>query len=90
VSENEDIARAIKQAGLTGPVEVANCVVTAVAAGGATDGRAQVTISFAGVSIALPYLYDAYPTPAVNDVVQVLIVNNSPTIQGRVGGFPTY
>lgn len=90
MSVNADIAAAIKQAGLTGPVEMANCTVVNVAPGASTDGLAQVTVSFDGVSIDLPYLTDAYPTPVVGDVVQLLIVNNSPLILGRVGGFPTY
>lgn len=90
MSANEDIAAALKTAGLTGPVEMANCRVLSVAAGASTDGRAQVTVSFDGVSIDLPYLVDAYPTPVVGDVVQLLIVNDSPLILGRVGGFPTY
>lgn len=63
--------------------------VTAVAAGGASDGHAQVTVSVNGSANPAPYL-DTYTSPAVNDVVAVLLVDGSPLILGRRIGTPTF
>lgn len=63
--------------------------VTAVTAGGASDGHAQVTVSVNGSASPAPYL-DTYTSPAVNDVVAVLLVDGSPLILGRRIGTPTF
>lgn len=61
--------------------------VTSVTAGAAADGNAAVTVTIEGNAVPAPYLA-SYTTPTVNDVVSVLLVDNSPLILGKRIGLP--
>lgn len=63
--------------------------VTAVVAGGAADGNAAVTVNVNGSTVVAPYLA-AYSSPTVGHNVEVLLVNGSPLILGRVIGLPSF
>jgi hypothetical protein len=52
-----------------------------------TDGATAVFLNIGGSIVQAPYL-DSLTTPLANQLVRVLIVNNSPTILGRVIGLP--
>lgn len=68
-------------------VAVVDGTVQTVAAGAAVDGRAQVTVLI-GVDLVPCSYYDSY-TPAVGHQVEVLLVDGSPRILGRLVGQPT-
>lgn len=61
-------------------------VVTAVTAGGGTDGQDLVTVNYLGSIQKLPHL-DTY-TPVIGHVVALARVNGLPTVIGRPIGFP--
>lgn len=60
--------------------------VTAVTAGGGTDGNSLVTVSYNGASLALPHL--AQYTPVVNDVVVLIRAGGQWIAAGKAVGFP--
>lgn len=66
------------------PGEVA--VVTAVTAGGGTDGNALVTVTHNGSTQKYPYLLQY--TPVVGHVVAIHPWGGTYLILGRPGGFP--
>lgn len=81
--------RAVKAKTPTVPVQYVNGTVKTVTAGGSSDGKAAVVVTVNGTDTPAPYL-DSYLTPAVGDMVAVLIVAGSPLIIGRIIGLPVF
>lgn len=52
-----------------------------------TDGAPAVFLNVGGSIQQAPYL-DSLTSPAANQWVRVLVINNSPTILGRIVGLP--
>ena len=90
MSELRALVRTMQAMSAGVSVELRNLVVYSVAPGASTDGLDQVTVTLDGAQVTAPYLTDAYPAAAVSDVVACLVVDRSPLILGRVGGFPTH
>jgi hypothetical protein len=83
------LAQALPAPELSGDVPTCRtepATVLTVTAGAASDGNALVTVSWRGVSIAVPYV--ASYTPTVGHVVQLLIQGPQKIIWGRVYGMP--
>jgi hypothetical protein len=68
-------------------ISIQNYVVATVTAGASLDGVAAVFLTIGPNTVPAPYL-SSYTSPTVGDTVRVLIVNQSPTILGRVIGLP--
>jgi hypothetical protein len=64
-------------------------MVSSVVANGATDGHASVTVTVGSSAVTAPYL-ESYTSPAVGDLVMVLLVDRSPLILGRIVGLPAF
>lgn len=78
---------ALQQLDRTTPVpEMPLATVTAVAAAGAPDGNALVTVNYLGASLQFPHI-DSY-TPVVGHRVGLIRMGGTWTIFGRPIGFP--
>jgi hypothetical protein len=68
------------------PADLPVATVTAVTAGGGTDGQALATVNYLGSAQQLAHLLTY--TPAVNDQVLLARAGGTWIILGRLGGFP--
>jgi hypothetical protein len=64
-------------------------MVSSVVANGATDGHASVNVTVGSSTVTAPYL-ESYTSPAVGDLVMVMLVDRSPLILGRIVGLPSF
>lgn len=85
-SGTQRFARQLLDQQAAGMPEQPRATVTAVAAGGGTDGQALVTVDYAGASLDLPH--KASYTPVVGHIVVLARAGGTWIVDDRLVGFP--